>query len=846
MMAVALKGLLGRKTRTVLTAFAIVLGVAMVSGTYVLTDTIQKAFNGVFQSSYRNTSVVVSGKELVKGARSNPVVPVSLLARVRALPDVAAAAGTYLGDIPLVDRTGKTMSAGGAPNFGFGVDARNARFSPISLVAGRYAATDGEIVIDKGAATKHGYAIGDLIGAKDRDGVVHSFRIVGLGEIAGVSIGGATFAGVDLPEARSLLGRDGFDQVSVAVKPGVAPARVAAEIRPFAPATVQVRTAAAQARADAQSVAKGTSVITYFLLTFGAIALFVGAFVIFNTISITVAQRTRELATLRTIGASRRQVLRSVLVESGAIGVIGALVGLVSGLGLARLLNALFIAIGVDLPHAGTVIATRTIVVSLLVGPIVTLAAGLFPAIRATRVPAISAVREGAQPPKARRPALRPVIAGVLVVIGLAVIVNGLFVSAGVASTLELLGVGTLVLFGGVAMMSSYLVAPLVGVVGAPSRRIGGAAGRIASANALRNPGRTASTAAALMIGLALVAFVATLGAGLQHSSLDALNTQVSAQYVMSPTSMSTMSFSPAIGNAITSLPELSVASGVETDNARIFGTSTGVAGVDPATIGRLYRFGWKQGSNAVLAHLGNGAIVDSVWAKKHALAVGSTFSYETSNGLAHVATVAATYRAPQAQPVMPPIVIGKGTFDRVFPQPEDVYVLASAANGVTDAELTHALAAFPDVTLDTKASWVSKQSKSVNTVLDLFYVLLALSVVISLFGMVNTLVLVVFERTRELGMLRAIGMTRRQVRRMIRHESIVTALIGAALGLPLGVFLAALVTRGLSSLGVGFHLPAVQLVVFAWIAVVAGLAAAVFPARRASRLNVLEALQYE
>jgi len=849
MTTVALKGLLGRKTRAILTGLAIVLGVAMISGTYVLTDTIKKAFNTALTAAYRHTDAVISGQEIVKGANAKPTVPASLLPRVRGLPNVSAAAGGYLFDtIELVDRNGKTISSGGAPNLGFGVDPSQSRFNPITLVTGRWASDPHEVVIDADTAAKHHYAVGDSIRAKS-NGPLRTYTIVGLGKLSGVSIGGATLAVFGVATARTILQKQGYDTISVAAKPGISEARLAREIAPVLPAHVQVRTGRAQARRAATQVEANANVITDFLLAFGGIALFVGAFVIFNTISITVSQRTRELATLRTIGASRRQVRRSILVESGAIGVSASVVGLFAGLGLARGLNSLFVALGVDLPQAGTVFAPRTIIVSLLVGTIVTLLAGLFPAIRATRVPAIAAVREGAVLPRSSRAHWRPYIAVAMTAAGLLVLAQGLFATGGISTVLELLGLGTLLLFIGVALVSSYVVRPLASLVGQPALRLGGSAGRLANANAQRNPGRTAATAAALMIGLALVAFVATLGTGLQNSVSDALDKQVTADYVVTPSSNGSMQFPTEATKTLAALPNVQVVSSIQSDRARAFGASTGVAAVDPSTIAKVYRFAWKNGSDAALSQLGKGALVDSTYAKQHHLVIGSRLTLETSAGNTRTFVVRATYHAPQAEPLLPSIVLSQAAFDRIFPQPQDQYAFVNVTGAATvakTAQLQRTFKAYPDTTITPKASWVRQQTQKLNQTLDLFYVLLALSVIVSLFGIVNTLVLAVFERTRELGMLRAIGMTRRQMRRMIRHESIITALIGAALGLPLGVFLAALVTRGLSSLGVGFHLPLTELVIFAWVAVVAGIAAAVFPARRAARLNVLEALQYE
>jgi putative ABC transport system permease protein len=848
MTAASLKGLLGRKLRAVLTGLAIVLGVAMISGTYILTDTINQAFTDVFNVSYRHTDATISGKQFVSGTHSASTVPASVLTRVRALPDVAAASGSYLFDtVTLVDRHGKTIASGG-PSLGFGVDPSQPRFNPITLVSGHWAEGPRQVVIDTGTAANQHYKVGDTIAAKG-DGPIKSYTVVGLGKISGVSIGGATLAVFDVPTAASILHKTGYDNISVAAKPGVSQTRLAAEIKPLLPAVAQVRTGSRQARHDAAQVTANSSVIKYFLLAFGAIALFVGAFVIFNTISITIAQRTRELATLRTLGASRRQVLRLVMLESFVIGLAASLVGLFAGLGLAKGLNAVFVALGVNLPQAGTVLAGRTIIVSLLVGTLVTLAAGLFPAIRATRVPPISAVREGAVLPTSPHAHRRPYLAGAVMLLGLAVIVQGLFASSGAGSVLVLLGAGTLVLFIGVALVSSYLVRPLASVVGRPARAFGGAAGRLAVGNAVRNTSRTAATAAALMIGLALIAFVATLGDGLRNSVKDALGKQVKADYVLTPSSTGNMSFPTQTTSALAGAHDVQVVSAVRSDHANVFGASTTVGGVDPATIGAVYRFAWKNGSDVSLSHLSDGAIVNSNYASRHRLTVGSRFTLQAPNGSTRQETVIATYDPPQADPLLPNVVISQAAFDSTFPTPQDAQAFLKVDGGPTaamTAELKRAVTAYPDAKIQTRTAWVTAQGQSFDQVLDLFYVLLALSVIISVFGMINTLALAVFERTRELGMLRAIGMSRRQMRRMIRFESIVTALIGAALGLPLGVLLAALTTRALGSLGIGFHLPGRELVYFVLLAVVAGIGAAVLPARRAARLNVLQALQYE
>jgi putative ABC transport system permease protein len=848
MTRVAVKGLLGRKARAILTSLAIVLGVAMVSGTFVLTDTIKKAFDGVFDSAYSQTDVVVSGKEIVKTSTSRPTVSQSLVARVRALPGVAAAAGNVTGSVKLVDEDGHKIGAKNAESIGFGVDPRQPRFAPVKLTAGTWASGPGEIVIDRHTAQEHHYAIGDTIRAQ-ADGPARRFRITGIGRLGGTDIGGLSLAVFDVPTAQAVVGRPGrLDEIDVAAKPGVSQGKLAHAIAPVLPATAQVKTADKQAKEQADEVGSAIRIVRTFLLVFGGIALFVGSFVIFNTISITIAQRTRELATLRTIGASRRQVLRSVMVETLVIGAIASAIGLFLGLGIAKGLEELFKAVGADLPKASMVLSARTVIVSFAVGTVVTAVAGLGPALRATRVAPIAAVREGAPLPHTRFARMRPYLAGVLGVLGVAAIANGVFGGGTATEVLVKMGAGTVLVFVAVAMTARALVRPLAAFVGRPARSMGGAAGRLAAENAVRNPGRTAATAAALMIGLAFVAFVATLGSGLRNGLTASLHDQLRGDYVVSAASDSDNAvLTPAAGRDIARTPGVVAASSVRSDMARVYGKDTPVVGVDPATLPRVYGFDMTAGgSDAAVRRLavGQGALVAKTFASKHGLHAGSPVRIQSADGRKATVTVRGIYKEGVEQ-LLDGVVIPRATFDRTFPQPRDSYTFVRAAPGATTS-LRRAVARYPDARLETTDAFITRDQKDVDTTLMMFYVLLALSVVVSLFGMVNTMVLSVFERTRELGMLRALGMTRRQARRMVRQETVITALIGAALGLPVGVFLAGIVTKGLSGYGVGFHLPVGSLVAFAIVAAAAGVLAAIQPARRAARLDVLTALQYE
>jgi putative ABC transport system permease protein len=849
MRRVALKGLWWRRGRAVLTALAVVLGVAMVSGTFILTDTINKAFDSIFQDSYSKTSAVISGREVVKDAASgNATVPASLLARVRADDKVAQASGAIFNlsgisdQTKLIGRDGQSLGSSNNGQFGFGFNAGDERFNPLSLTAGRWAAGPGQVVIDKGTAENKGYRIGDRIGVAAQ-GPVRQFRVTGIARYGTVnSIGGATIAVFDVPTAQALLRKHGqYDAIFVAARDGVAPADLVRDLRTHVPAAAQVKTGAQQADADSADTQEGTKFVQYFLLGFGFIALGVGAFVIFNTLSITLTQRVRELATLRTLGASRRQIKRSVLTEGLAMGVFASVVGLLLGFGLAKGLNALFKAFGIDLPQASTVIAPRTVIVALGLGIAVTLIASISPARRVTGIPPIAALREGATLPP-RLSARRPSIPLTILAVGLAASVAGALGVGALGVSMILVGVGALALFLGVIMVAGRLVGPLARVVGAPARRFGGPAGRLASGNSTRNTTRTATTAAALMIGLALVTLCATVFGGFGASTRSADEDTVSADYVV--TSKSGFDTIPAaVGAAVARVPGVKAVYGVRQDQAKAFGKEIVVNGIAPGFADTVdLRF--RQGSAAVVPRLGSGAILSKGFADDHRLRIGSVLTLTTSAGRPVAARVAAIVD-PKAQ-ITGDVILSQAAFDARFPRPSDQFVFVRTSDGTsaaTTAAIDRAVAGFTEVDAHTRAQWIDFRGKGTRQFLALLYVLLALSVVVSLFGMVNALVLTVFERTREIGMMRAVGMTRRQVRRMVRHESIITALIGAGLGLPLGLVVAAAMAGALHT---PFVIPVASLVVFTIVAIIAGVLAAIGPARRAARLNVLGALHYE
>jgi putative ABC transport system permease protein len=858
----AIRGLLSRKLRTALTALAIVLGVAMISGTYVLTDSIDQAFDRIFTDIRQGSTAVITGRsafDLSEGSGvTAPTFDESLLDEVRALPGVAAAEGSVDSDAAqLIGDDGKAVVYGGAPNLGFSIADGESVFNPLTLVEGAWPGPD-EVIVDKETASKEDFEVGETIGVQV-EGPVERLRVSGIMQFSsGLTIGGATLAGFDVTTAQRLMRKEGrLDEIAVAAKPGVSPEELVAQIEgddelgdPILPDGTQVQTATEQVSDDASETNEFITFLQGFLLAFGGIALFVGSFVIANSLSITIAQRTRELATLRTLGASRRQVLGSILVESLVVGVVASVIGLFLGLLLAEALFWLFDAVGFTLPNTGLVFLTRTAIVALLAGILVTVFASLRPALRATRVPPIAAVREGATLPPGRFARFRGIGALVTIVLGFAALSYGLFAS-GLETTQILIwmGLGALLVFLGVALFSSRLVRPLAQALGWPGARFGGVAGGLARQNARRNPQRTASTAAALMIGLALVTLVATLAAGIVQTfrgAVDDLWKNSDSDYAI--TALNNFSPIPVdAADAAARTPGVVAVMDVRTGQVRAFGETSFATAVDPSAR-ELVALTWKEGSQDVLADLGDdGAFVDDGYADDYDLEVGSPIDLTFPDGVIERYVVEGIFDPPTGGSPFGSITISTQAWDERVENPRNLYSFLALEGDVSDANtlaLEAALSGFPNAKAQTREQFIDNQISGLNSILNILYVLLALSVLVSLFGIVNTLVLTVFERTREIGMLRAIGMTRRQIRRMIRWESVITALIGAVIGIILGIVLAALLIARVEF--IDFAFPTAQVVVFVIAAIFVGIVAAVFPARRAAKLDPLQAISYE
>ncbi|HEX6460849.1 MAG TPA: FtsX-like permease family protein [Thermoleophilaceae bacterium] len=853
MLAVSLKGMAGRKLRTVLTALAVVLGVALIAGTYILTDTIDRQFDQIFAQVRKGVDVSVTPKKIFNSDNNAnpPAFPASYVAQVQQVPGVEKAAGGIFDNGVILDNKGKKIGgSGGAPNF-ISSDAP-APFNPFSYVAGHGPTGPNQISIDKYTADKQHWHVGSVVRVGGQ-GPAQPYTVVGIAKFGKLNgLAGAAIAVMTLDQAQKVTDKVGkLDGIDIQAQKGVSPQALVTRVQQSLPNTVTVRTGAEQAAQDSKDTKSGLGFIKTLLLVFAGVALFVGAFMIFNSFSITIAQRTRELSMLRTVGATRRQVLGSVLGEAVVMGFTASVIGLGLGIVLAKGLKALFKAVGADLPGGSAVVESRTIIVSLIVGTLVTVIASLSPALRATRIQPIEGVREGAVMPRTRFSRIKTPFGAVTLALGVGLMCLGLLTnSTGSGVWLPLL-FGTVLVFIGAAMFSSKLVRPIASLVGRPMESLRGVSGQLARENATRNTSRTASTAAALMIGLALVSGVTIFAAGIKKSVDSAIDTSVRAGLILENKD-GWSSIPQSAGKAVAQVPGVGASSEVRLSQAKVAGVSgtPDVSGVNPQTLPAVYQLDWKKGSNATLNQLsGNNAIVSESWSKSKHKKVGQQISITTQSGNHATYTIIGTYK--NNVHFLGDIAVTNQTLARDFKVTQDQFVMYGLKPGANEnqvqAQATKILnAQFPNAQADTKSGFKKKQTEWISQISAFFYVLLSLAVIVSLFGIVNTLVLAIYERTRELGLLRAVGMSKRQVKRIVRYESVITALIGAILGTVLGVFFAVIVSRPLAGEGFKLSFPVGTLVILLILAGLAGVLAAITPARRASKLNVLEALAYE
>ncbi|MEO9177323.1 MAG: FtsX-like permease family protein [Gaiellales bacterium] len=858
MLHLAIRGLLTRKLRSVLTAVAIVLGVAMISGTFVLTDQISGAFDSIFQAANKGTDAVVKpsptfGSDSSSGQGTPLYVSQSLVARVKRVQGVRAADGVETESGFLVLDGKLVKPTGGAPPI---LASEAPDFLVSSLISGRRPSesTAGsalpDLAIDKGLASRKHLKVGQHVQVATSTGL-HAARISGVIKFP-ASTGGASIMSAPLSTIQRWFGKQGqLSEIRVAAVRGVSQAELANRVRAaIGSPRLEVKTGVKDASDNAGDINKQIDgFLTPALLAFGVIAVFVGAFIIFNTFSITVAQRLREFAMLRTLGASRRQVLSTVTLEALVIGLLSSILGLAGGYLVAAGINAAFRAFGIGIPTTAPSLAVRTVVLALIVGVGVTLLASIGPARRATKIPPIAALREGAVLPRGRFARFGPVLALLLGVIGILLIVQGFSGTGSTSHRLLGMGIGALLVFVAVAMFARFIVRPVTRVLGWPLERLAGTTGRLARENTMRNPARTARTAAALMIGLGLIVFVAVFTQGLKDgfraTVVGSLRGDVVAQ------SSTFLPMPAGVTKVIANDKDMAVVSPLVADRARVIGGGThSIDSIDPKTFGKVWALPWKQGSDATYGTLGRSdVVVDVDVAKSEHLKVGSTVRLQTRAGKTGSYVVRGTYDANNS-PFSGFLMTPRG-FGEISTTREPINVLGKTVSGSNADKVVARVQAqldksYPIAEIKTRDQFVKAQLDSLNPIIALLYALLAISVIISVFGIVNSLVLSIFERTREIGMLRAIGLSRRQTRRMVRYESVITSVIGGILGTIVGIFFGFVMSKGLENQGIQFAVPVGQIVLFLIISAIVGVLAAILPARRASRIKVLEALSYE
>jgi len=850
MTRLAVKSLWARKVRALTTTLAVVIGVASVAGTYILTDTTFAAFDEIFEDSLAKTDVVITAKDAVRQESGEaPSFKATVLPKVKRVPGTRVASGQIFTPGGLFDAKNEQIGTQFAPKFITSIlpDALETQ----TYVEGRAPRNAREAVLDESAAEEAGIGLGDTLKLASVERVA-AYRVVGLTRLGEASWGGASIAGLILPEAQRITDKRGeFDQIAIAAKEGVSEETLKRRVQRVTPPSLLVETAKENAERNSDQIRDDLGFLRIALLVFAFVALFVGAFLIFNTFSITVAQRVREFGMLRTLGADRRQILSSVVVEALAIGLLGALLGLAGGYAIAVGLNALFVAIGIDLPTTALVTKDRTIVVSLLIGIGITLVSSFIPALRSTRVPPIAAMLALELPTSRRRGLVYAAIAVLLGMAGMAMVLAGLFGSASGGSAAGLMGGGAVAVLLAVSLFSPRLVRPLASLAGRPLELLRRLTGRLARENTQRNPARTAVTAAALMIGLAVVAFVTVFAAGIKSSIASAIDENFQGELVIQ-NSDGFSPISPRAANAARGVEGVELIATLRSVQAKLVGGDGGkprVTSLD-RDADRVLTIDWTEGGPEVLRGLTDRQVVlDKAFANSNDIEVGDRIRFLTQVGERPRLRVAGEFE--DKVELLGSAIVTPRLMATAFDQRDDVIDFVKLAPGadaeVVQGELSKLLEReFPTAEVRSQQELKENQEEQINQLLGLIYALLALAIIVSLFGIANTLALSIHERTRELGMLRAIGMSRRQVRTMIRYEAVITALIGALLGMVIGVIFAALIAQPLEEEGFALSYPVGELVLLLVFAAFAGVLAAIPPARRASRLNVLEALQYE
>jgi putative ABC transport system permease protein len=849
MWRLAIRGIMARKLRLALTAVSIVLGVAFVSGTFVLTDTLNATFDRIFGNAEAGVSVVVRGTEsFTPSAGGNGsgavdergLVPDSVLTQVRAVPGVASAIGVANGYAQLVYH-GKAVGNGSAPTLG-SAWVGDVPANPLHVVRGRPPAADGEVLIDQHSADKFHIPVGAQAQAIAA-GTTVPVTVVGVVRFGSDStLAGAALTTFTPAQAqRLLLGQPGvWTTVQATAAAGVSQPVLAARIASaLHDPTVQVMTAKAYVADQSKRFKDQLKFFNILLLVFAFIAVFVAVFIIFNTFTVLVAQRTRELALLRALGAGRGQVLGAVVGEAALVGLIAGVVGLLGGVLVAAGLRALIqVLSGGGLTTVSLQVQPRTVLVSIVVGFAVTVVAAMLPAIRASRIPPVAAMSDDYVLPAAslRR---RTRLGAAALLIGVAVLVHG--VSAG--SALEI-GIGAVAAFRGVVALSPLLARPIVGGLGRLLPRLWGTPGQLARENALRNPRRTAATASALMIGIALTTTMSIMAASIVTSANAAIDKSVGADFIITA-----KNFGPVpdtVARDVARVPGVGAVTSFREGAMKVGSATVQVQGVTPGSVADTLKLDVVTGSTSSLA--AGDVLVDKQTATDKHLRVGSVLAVTFALTGKQQLTVGGIYAK---NPIAGKYLIGLSTYERNFRNRLDIVVALKATSpdrlGAVRTALATVLKARPTLELRDQSEFKQNQKRQINMVLSFVLALLVLSLIIAWLGIVNTLALSVFERTREIGLLRAVGMRRQQVWTMIGLESVVIAVFGALLGVALGLGYGASLVQALHSQGIDqTSVPVGQLIAYLFVGAVAGFTAGLWPSHRAANLNVLNAIATE
>ncbi|MGB8860184.1 MAG: FtsX-like permease family protein [Ilumatobacteraceae bacterium] len=842
MLHLTMRNILSHKRRVISSLFSIVLGVAFLAGTFVFTDSLQRTFDDLFGSVYAKTDVVVRSTQEIEtdfGFQVRGRISDELLAAVAAVPGVSSVNGSVSGYARILDAEGNPLGVDqGSPNFG--MDIIDSEFSVWTLREGRVPKGSQEMAMDAGSFRLGHFTLGDQVKVMGQRGI-REFALVGVVSFGSTdSPAGSRVALFELATAQDFVGQPGqLDGLNIRGDGSLGQQALADRIGATLPSGMEAITGKAIAAESSNQVKKAMGFFNTLLMVFAFVALFVGSFIIYNTFSILVAQRRRENAMLRAIGGSVRQVQASLLIEALVMGTLGSVIGFGAGFGMAVFLRRMMTALNIDLPESGLVLLPRTIVVSLVVGVVITLAAALLPALRGGRVPPIAALRDVA----VEQPSFSPR----RLMSGLAILaVSVVLIIIGLTGEIAVLGVGVGLLFIGMFVLGPLIARPVAGLLGAPAARLRGLAGALARQNAMRNPKRTARTAAALMVGVALVAAITVFAASVKGSIRAIIGEQFTGDLVVSTKTFGFGGLPTTLAYELGDVPGVAAATGIQLGQARIDGADKAVTVVDPATVGELFDMQFVSG--AVTALDDQGLLVSRDQAGTSHLAMGDTVKIEFLNGTSRTLKVEGIYAKDEMAGAF---TISKSLYATSGGDQFDFSVFLIADRGASMSAVESAVRsvvdAYPMSKLETRHGYIESQAAQIDTFVNLVYGLLALAVVVAVFGIANTLSLSVYERTRELGLLRAVGATRAQVRSMVRWESVVTALLGAVQGVVVGTLLGWAVVLALRDQGFGeFIVPYFTLAVVLIVAVVCGVVAATRPASRASRLDVLASIHSE